>query len=53
MRSIKELLAIPLTDLTKEEQEYLTKYKNLKKVKHSAGFIRHSPELMKEEDVGK
>lgn len=48
MRSLQELLALPATELTEEEAEYLMKYNKLKRVRHSPSFVYHSRKLPEE-----
>lgn len=51
MQSIKELLQADRQGkrLTKQEREYLKKYKNAKNYRHSTSFIYHSRRLRSED----
>lgn len=48
MRSLPELLKLPAEELTKKELEYLSKYRKMKRVKHSTAFVYHSRKLPEE-----
>ncbi len=50
MRPLPELLLLPLKDLTSKEKAYVQRYKDLRRVRHSGGFIYHSRKLPKESD---